>query len=110
MNARVIRRELEYRKLLVWPLLVIKIIIEMLLNGTAPSAVSKNIESTVRLIYPSVIVEEVPNIDFVRESRGLVTIMSETAAACEQANNPEWAQTFWDNASRRTTALAFRSY
>ena len=67
-------REYNERKILVWSLLVIKIIIEMLVNGMAPFAVSNNLESIVRLITPTITIEELPNIDFVRKSRGLVRI------------------------------------
>ena len=81
MSTTVIRRELNERSIKVWPLLVVKIIIDMLVNGTSLSAVSKKMESTVRLTCPSTFIEELPNVDCTRKVRGIVRIMSETAAA-----------------------------
>ena len=90
MNTRIMKRDYNERKILVWPLLVIKIIIEMLVNGMAPSAVSKNFELIVRLITPTITIKELPNIDFVRKLRGLVRIISQTVTAYELAKNPKW--------------------
>ena len=42
-NKLVIKRELDKNKRKVWPLVVVKVIIEMLVNGTRPSAVVKNL-------------------------------------------------------------------
>ena len=60
MNATVIKRECNEKNNLVWPLLVVKVVTEMLVNGTALHAVAKNIESTVRSTCPTVAIEELP--------------------------------------------------
>ena len=56
-NFTIIRRERDpsNRNRKVWPLVAMKVIIEMLVNGIAPSAVVKNLESTLRLISPNAV-------------------------------------------------------
>ena len=61
MNAQVIKTECDNNNTKAWMLLVVKIIIEMLVNAIAPSAVAKNLKSTIKLICPSVVIEELPN-------------------------------------------------
>ena len=42
-NVVEIKRELDHKKRKVWPLLAMKITIEILFNGTTPGALSKNL-------------------------------------------------------------------
>ena len=105
MNTTVIKIEHDEKNNLAWLLLVVKVAIEMLVNGTALSPVAKNIESTFRLTCPTVDIEELPCIYYIRKARCIITIMSKSAAVHELAKPPKWAWTHWDVTSRRTTAL-----
>ena len=82
-KTTIIKREKDDRNRESWPSLAIKIIIEMLVNINPPSAVNKNIESTVRLVCPQADVRDLPNADHVRKMRGIIRILTETLSACE---------------------------
>ena len=59
----------------------------MLFNGNPPSSVSKNLESTVRLVRPNSNAKELPTVDFIRKMRGVIRTMAETLAAHELSKN-----------------------
>ena len=52
----------------------------MLVSGAAPSAVAKNLESTLWLICPSAAVEELSNVDYMRKLRRVMRIPTVTLA------------------------------
>ena len=108
-NAKTIERERDHKGRKVWPLVVMKIIVEMLVNGTLPSAVCKNLESTCRLTCPNVEIKELPSIDYVRKCRGNIRIMTEACAAYILAKNKDWKQIFIDATSRRQTSMTSMS-
>ena len=85
--------------------MLVKVIIEMLVNGTRPSAVSKNLESTLIIVCPNAIIMELPNVDYVRKTRGVIRVITETLAAYQLAKDTDWKQIFWDGTSRRTVNL-----
>ena len=93
-NVVHVRREPDEKNRMAWPLAMVKVTIEMLIHGTPPSTVTKNVETVLRLLCPNVLTIELPNIDCVRKCRGIVTIVVESCAACELAKNREWVQTF----------------
>ena len=72
----------------------------MLVNSIESLAEAKNLESTVRLICPTVTIEELPSIHYIRKARGIIRIISKSAAVYELAKNPIWVQTHWDRTSR----------
>ena len=84
---------------------MVKIIIEMLFNGSSPTSVAKDIELTIRLICPSVEIEEPSNADYVRNARVTTYIISKIAAAYKLEKNSEWLRTFCDGSSRSNIAL-----
>ena len=81
-NITTIYRECDFlnRNRKAWLLLVMKVVIEMLVNGTAPSAMVKNLESALRIVCSNAIAEELPNIDCMRKMRGVIRILIETLA------------------------------
>ena len=93
----VIEREPDERNRKVWPLIIMKIIIELLVNGAKPTAACKNLESAVRIMCPQVRILELPNIDYVRKMRGIIRIITETLS-----KDQDWKQLWWDGTSRRT--------
>jgi len=68
---------------------MIKVIIEILTNGTPPSAVTKNIETVIRMLCPNVICIELSNTDYIRKCRGIIRIVAETLAAYEAGKDIE---------------------
>ena len=104
-NTKTIERERDHKGRKVWPLVVMKIIVEMLVNGTLPSAFCNNLESTCRLTCPNVEIKELPSIDYVRKCRGNIRIMTEACAAYILAKNKDWKQIFIDATSRRQTSM-----
>ena len=87
--------------MLTWLFIVAKIIIEILNHGTPPTAVAKNINSTIILTCTQVSIEELLNEDCARKHRGLIRIIAEECAARELAKNPIWTYIFWDETQRR---------
>ena len=104
-NTVMIRRECDERNRLTWPLIVVKIKIEML-NHVAPhTVVVKNLNSTIILASPQVSIEELPNEYCVRKSRGLIKIIAAACIVCELAKIQNWAQFFLDETQRITVPL-----
>ena len=105
MSAQFIERALNDKNAKAQPLLVVKIIIEMLANVINPSAIAKNLESTELFVFPSVAIEELPNVDYERNARGLKNMIQKKLAAYALVKNSGRLRTFWGGASRRTVAL-----
>ena len=93
-NTTVIQRERDHRNRKPWPLLVLNIIIEILDNGTLPSAVSKNLKHVCRLMCPDVKIIELPSIDFIRKMRGVIRTLTEAHAMCLLGKNPKWRKNY----------------
>ena len=105
-NVTKIELERDDKNRKAWPSLFAKIMIKMLVNGTPPSAASKNLESTMRLMCPNANVKELPNVDCIRNMRGIIRIITEMLAAYELSNNEQWKQLCTDGTSRRTTNMS----
>ena len=71
-------------------MLVMKVVTEMLVNRIAPSAVVKNLESTLRIVCQNAIVEELPNIDYARKIKGVIRILIEILAYYQLEKNKQW--------------------
>lgn len=93
------------RKGLVWPLKTVQFILEMLNNGTGPSAVSPIIESWAHHSCMSVTIKELPSISFIRHCRGLLRIIAEKLAAYMIGKVDKWKRFFYDATSRRQINL-----
>jgi len=64
-----------------WPLWMLQLVLEMLVNGTPPSAVSSNIASQVALTTPGVIIHSLPGDSYIRRCRTILRIIGETLTA-----------------------------
>ena len=72
-----------------WPIWVVQLICELLVNGTAPSAIPANI----RTMYETLTGEkpsDVPSVNFVRECRVVVEVIGETITALKLASADDW--------------------
>ena len=87
-----------------WGPVVTQLVVEMLANGTPPSAISANILSVCKLLIPDApIIEELPSIRFVRGCRTVLLHLAKTLAAYEIASQEVFEQLFTDGTSRRQT-------
>lgn len=83
-----------------WPAWVVLLICELLVHGTAPTAIPNNIQTLYTTLYGKA-PEELPSVNYVRECRVVVEVMCETMAAIKLAESSEWGQLFTDGTSRR---------
>ena len=83
-----------------WPVWVVQLICELLVNGAAPTAVRENIQTIYETLY-SKSAEELPSVSFVRSCRVTVEIIGETVAAIKLADADTWNQLWTDATTRR---------
>ena len=83
-----------------WPPWVVQMICELLINGTAPTAVPSTIQSIYETLYNEC-PEELPSVNFVRECRVVVEIIGETLVAIKLGRAEFWDQLWTDLTTRR---------
>ena len=88
-----------------WPLWMVQLILESLVNGTPPSAIPSNITSHISIINPEIEIKEVPSVRYVRKCRTILRIVGETLASYRLAKAKDWDQMFTDGTGRRQTAI-----
>ena len=88
-----------------WPLKVVQLVIEQLVNGTPPTSIRCNIASFLALSTTSDKIEQLPSLSFIRECRLAIQIIGETLTAYRLACAPKWEQVFTDGTSQRQIAL-----
>ena len=71
------------------------LICKLLVNGTHPSAIPANIQTMVTTISGGE-VEELPSINFIRQSRVVLQTLNTTLAAFCLGKAAEWEQMFTD--------------
>ena len=87
-----------------WPVWVVLLICELLVNGTPPSAIPGNIKTMYETLYGEE-TNDSPSLNFCRHCRLIVQVIGETMAALKLANAKEWKQIFTDATSRRQTSF-----
>ncbi len=83
-----------------WPLWVTEVCCELLVNGSPPSAIPSTIETLFAMLYG----EEptsIPSLNYVRQCRVLVQIVSKTITALNMSACTNWAEIFFDATTRR---------
>ncbi len=83
-----------------WPPWVLQMICELLINGTAPTAVPSAIQSIYQTLYDEP-PEELPSVNFVCECRVVVEIIGETMVAIKLGHAEIWDQLWTDSTTRR---------
>ena len=104
-ELRKIKEGIGHGGTVTWPLWMVQLILESLVNGTPPSSVPANIISHVAIMNPEIKVKEVPSINFVRKCRTILRIVGETLAAYRLGKANDWQQLFSDGTSRRQSAI-----
>ena len=87
-----------------WPDHIVLLICELLVNGTHPTAVPANIQTTCAA-FTGVEAKELPTENFVRECRVVLQNVNETLSAFRLGNADMWHQLFTDGTSRRQIAF-----
>ena len=87
-----------------WPVHIVLLICEMLVNGTNPSAVPANIQTSCAA-FTGVEAKELPSVNFVRECRVVLQNLNETLSAFRLGNATSWHQAFTDGTTRRQIAF-----
>ena len=94
-----------------WPVWVVQLICELLVNGTPPSSIPGNIRTMYETLYDIDLNAEgekkveFPSINFCRECRIVVQVIGETMAALKLAKAVKWNQLFTDATSRRQVSF-----
>ena len=84
---------------------MLQLVLEMLVNGTPPSAIPKNVASQVALTTPELKVEDLPCEGYIRKCRTILRIVGETLTSYQLAKQGKWKQLFTDGTSRRQVSL-----
>ncbi len=88
-----------------WPLWVVELICELLVNGTPPSAIPANIGTMYQTLYGREPDEPLPSDNFVRECRVVVEVIGETIAAIKLSAAENWDQLWFDATTCRQTSF-----
>ena len=83
-----------------WPVWVVQLICELLVNGTPPSAIPGNIQIMYETLHGEE-TEDLPSVSFVRSCRVVVEVIGETVTAIKLAKANTWRQLWTDATTRR---------
>lgn len=83
-----------------WPLWVVQLICELLVNGTCPSAIPANIRSMYKTIFRTPPKHDI-SVNFVCECRAVVQVIGETVCAIKLGAAKDWGQLWTDATTRR---------
>ena len=83
-----------------WPVWVVQLICELLVNGTPPSAIPANILTMYETLYGET-TKDLPSVSFVRSCRVVVEVIGETVTAIKLARAGSWKQLWTDATTRR---------
>ena len=87
-----------------WPVHIVLLICELLVDGVPPLAVPATLQTTSSALL-GVEAEELPTVGFVRNCRVVLQSINETLAAFRLGNAKTWHQLFTDGTSRRQIAM-----
>ena len=83
-----------------WPVWVVQLICELLVNGTPPASIPGNIQIMYETLFGEP-TDDLPSVNFVRSCRTVVEVMGETITALKLAKAPNWKQLWTDATTRR---------
>ena len=87
-----------------WPVHIVLLICELLVNGTPPSAVPATIQTT-SAAFTGAETSELPSVSFVRQCRTVLQSLNETLSALRLGNATTWHQLFTDGTTRHQMAF-----
>ena len=90
---------------MIWPLFVVKLILQLLAIGNCPSSIPENIAMQAEAFCSKVIIEDLPSVVTVRRCRGMMRTLSEMSDACRLAKSLRWKQGHTDDTSRKQVCM-----
>ena len=87
-----------------WPVHIVLLIFEMLVNGTYPYAVPANIQMSCAA-FTGDEADKLPSVHFVRECQIVMQNLNETLSALRIGSADTWHQVFTDGTARRQIAM-----
>ena len=87
-----------------WPVQIVLLICEMFVNGTHPSAVPANIQTSCAA-FTGVEADKLPSVNFVRESQVVLKNLNKTLTALRLGSADTWHQVFTDGTARRQISM-----
>lgn len=87
-----------------WSARVVLLICELLVDGVAPTAIKKTLQST-SAYFRGEEAKELPQESFIRDCRPVVQTMNTILVAYVLSNSPSWNQLLTDGTTRRQTAM-----
>ena len=87
-----------------WPVHIVLLICELLVNGTPPVAVPATIQTT-SAAFTGAEANELPSVNFVRQCRTVLQTLNETLSALRLGKADTWHQLFTDGTTRRQIAF-----
>ena len=87
-----------------WPVHIVILICELLVNGTPPSAVPANIQSS-SAAFTGCEAKELPTVDYVRKCRTVLENLNLMFAGHRLGSAKTWYQLFTDGTTRRQIAF-----
>ena len=82
-----------------WPVWVVLLICELLVNGTPPATIPANIQTMYETLYGEP-TNDLPSVSFVRSCRTIIEVMGKMITAIKLANAPNWKQLWTDTTTR----------
>ena len=83
-----------------WPVHIVMLICELLVNGTPPYSIPTNIQTMSANITGSE-VNDLPSLDYVHKCRVVMQNINDKLSACSLVNSWNWHQIFTDVTTRR---------
>ena len=85
-----------------WPVWVVQLICELLVNGTPPLAIRPSIQTMYATLYGAQPDEfDLPSLNYVRQCRVIIEVIGETVTALKLSEANQWDQLFTDVTTRR---------
>ena len=88
-----------------WPLWIVQLVLEQLVNGVPPASIPAVIRSHAEAVAEPGESVDVPSVNFCRSMRAVLRVLVETLAAYRLAKEGRWKQLFTDGTSRRQIAM-----
>ena len=83
-----------------WPVHIVMLICELLVNGTPPSIITANIKTMSAALTGSE-VNELPSLEYVYKFHVVVQNLNDVLAACRLGKSENWHHIFTDGTTRR---------
>ena len=84
---------------------MLQLVLEILVNGTPPSAIALHVKSQSTLTTPGVIIDDLLGLGYIRSYRTALRVIGETLTSYRLGKQEKWQQLFTHGTSRRQITL-----